>query len=325
MYNAKEALTSDVVYAGSVTWHKNRYWNVRLTKNRQIISNKAFAKSFYGDDGIKIAEAHRMTESDLHGLTIRRKHPPQRVKEYIAGFIDGDGCFGVEQKTGQSRVSVYQSQEAGIPKVLLFIQSWYGGSIIKPRRRAATRRLSHSLEIRGPWAVWLMRDFLEVGILKREQAAEILRMRAMSRGERSSTAKDIQRSKKLTTKQSVQLTPTDQRLTWPYITGLFDAEGCVEFRGSPYICISQLSNFSILECIRHKIGEGHATVYKHGVLRVSAQQSIQLTRRMILYSITKQDQLNHLLFLHALQTHGVIPYYSIFKELCAKLAIMKRI
>lgn len=64
MYNAKEALSSDVVYAGSVTWHKNRYWNVRLTKDRKIISNKAFAKSHYGDEGREIAEAFRKSESD---------------------------------------------------------------------------------------------------------------------------------------------------------------------------------------------------------------------------------------------------------------------
>jgi hypothetical protein len=56
--------------------------------------------------------------------------------QFIAGFIDGDGCISLNtpsahDKTPSPTLQIRQSRDSNVPEELLFIQGLFGGSIVK--------------------------------------------------------------------------------------------------------------------------------------------------------------------------------------------------
>jgi hypothetical protein len=148
-----------------------------------------------------------------------------RVKEFIAGFFDGDGTVGLYVKmTGVlPKPSVYldQASDSGEPEILAFVQKLFGGSFSSPTQRAESTRTMWRLYL-DKQSRW--KEFLEVianyAILKAPQAAV-----ALNHVE-THDEKLLDKLKQL--KKEYHLVPIQrERITWPYLAGLFAADGCV--------------------------------------------------------------------------------------------------
>lgn len=317
---ARDALYSDVVFQGTITISSSLSCTVSLRNKGKLINTKFFSISEY-ENPKEVAEEYRREQSTLQGLTLRKTQVPRRAMEYIAGVIDGDGCFPASRRG--FNVGIYQSQDTGTPDMLLFVQKWYGGSIKSARRDAlAKRRTEHNLRIHGPRCVWLIRDYIANGILKKNQAENCLRMLSVKKLARTEMIGKITSAKRMEEYQKLKFDIGDQRFTWAYIAGLFDAEGCVRYEDTPRMTIAQLSNKSILECIKNKIG-GKGTL-TDGMLRLYGDDAIKLIRSILPYSIGKACQMKFVLLIHALHsTKAISP--KVANEIATYLSEMKRL
>jgi len=195
-------------------------------------------------------------------------------REYLAGFFDGDGGVRLSHPhKGTDNpipvVSVYQSCNTGIPPELELFRQQYPGSYISERkdRKTTTSRRSWELHVAVKSEVT---DFLDLvkqhGIVKTPQASialGYLAMRAVQRHSRvgritsAATCEILQEAK-----GSVSTIEINRdRLTLPYLAGLFAAEGYVGIRSKRNTLtavISQSKCPRLLRAIREKLGYGSA-------------------------------------------------------------------
>jgi hypothetical protein len=158
------------------------------------------------------------------------------------------------------RVEVSQSCNQIEPPELGFIHRFYGGSLYSASR--ASKRKSWTLSIHtkaeSPKILSVIADY---GIVKRAQAVEALRYIKDGRSDPDMTYDLI-----LSCNNNYQNIVIDaNRLTFPYIAGLFAAEGCVGMYAKtsgprPKIqaisVISQKGCVRLLHAIRTKLGFG---------------------------------------------------------------------
>jgi len=102
-------------------------------------------------------------------------------KQYIAGYVDGEGCLSASKRKDKSyrrgyTVFVITSISSTTPSVLLEIQSVYGGSICLKTRGENHKELS-VLTLAPNACAKLLKDILPYLVLKKKQAHLILELK----------------------------------------------------------------------------------------------------------------------------------------------------
>lgn len=205
------------------------------------------------------AEEYQQVTSDFNGLSIQiwPSDLPEKVKEWCAAFIDGDGSIGVYGLKGKSqypRVCAGQAQANGkIPEVLLFLQRCYGGDFTSRLfSRDDPRRTLYEWYIGGPNALVAIYDVAKHAILKKHQAQLII---DFVKRHNSTDCRLIRPElDKLHSLKSYQATEIDATaITSAKCGGLFNAEGCITIRSDSAlgICFAQKSSPEYLNAINN--------------------------------------------------------------------------
>lgn len=184
--------------------------------------------------------------------------------QYIAGFLDGDGCVTMESPTTDRRrpaprVSATQSYNRGEPPELLFLRNRFHGSIRTVKKATNTRRNSWTFRVCESDREKLLSVVADHGIVKRRQAELALDYLVQGKEDPAYFSYEIAREK-----ADVHSTEIDvDRLTMSYLAGLFAAEGSVGLSRNGHgsyglvSSISQLSCPRLLHAIKEKLGYGY--------------------------------------------------------------------
>lgn len=191
--------------------------------------------------------------------------------EYFAGFFDGDGM--ILHTSNSMRFRAYQTKEVGKPPELLKAKRYFGGAIRCLKKRAGARMpwvldLTNNADV-GP----VLRTMSLHGIIKRPQADVGLDYMAhtMTGAECKFALTELK-----TGYRDVRI--DQDRITLPYLAGLFAAEGCVGMykhkKGFYAIeaSISQESCPRLLEAITAKLGFGSIS---GGKVRMSHNKALE--------------------------------------------------
>jgi len=113
-------------------------------------------------------------------------------KEYIAGFLDGEGCFRISKTKHKGRVNPDYQPRTSITNtympVLVAIQEQYGGTI-QHHSNGVNKRI-HTLVLNSANALRLAADMLPLLIEKKEQAWLQLELSAHQRGGRKALTEE---------------------------------------------------------------------------------------------------------------------------------------
>jgi len=180
--------------------------------------------------------------------------PTNAEKQIIAGFFDGDGSFDI-QTNGAFRLKISQSQEHGVPEIFnLFAKYFPNGNISNPEaKRKQTHRFSYNWVCCGQYAMKLMQIIQEYAVIKAPQAAYILRSITKHK---SFVNSDVYEHVPIMKTQYATVNVDVQKITIPYISGLFMAEGCVRVAGKTGVDlkISQTGCPNLLKNINDVLG-----------------------------------------------------------------------
>jgi len=185
------------------------------------------------------------------------------VKQFVAGFVDGDGCIVIrapsEKQTFPPCVALSQSRDAGIPAELSYIQAFYGGTIsaaAAPKRKDVRQHWKLDI-VRGADA--LLVDLAEHAALKCRQASiAIAYNQAENRRQVFSECRDQLKEEKRVDADVIMLT---NRITDAYLAGLFAADGSVGIYKGKDGCLQLKSMISsmrpaVVSCIQQVLGYG---------------------------------------------------------------------
>jgi hypothetical protein len=117
---------------------------------------------------------------------------PNLGADYLAGYIDGEGCFSIH--SGSIRVTVNNCY----PVVLQTLQRRYGGSFRLSVKATDRHRTAFSFEIYGTKAERLIIDLLPHLVEKQSQAQLLLDYRQTAAGDaRDAIELEIKRLKRI--------------------------------------------------------------------------------------------------------------------------------
>lgn len=174
----------------------------------------------------------------------------EAFKQYLSGFFDGDGSITVEKLKESSytlRIKFCQSNEnwiQQIQKVYPFMH--YDGGL---RNNRQNNRCEYQLRAAGKQIEPLVNDLLKYSILKYEQLLEAKKFFQYINVKNTGEEKEKIYKKLKELKKESKLKPYE-RLSIPYIAGLFDAEGSIGiYSNSLRVKITQKSDIYILQKI----------------------------------------------------------------------------
>jgi len=240
------------------------------------------------------AERYLLELNVQYGLTktISRRYYSSYVHQYIAGFLDGDGCIGLSGNSSFT-VSFGQSSDNGVPVVLERIRNLYGGGIRK-KKVYGNRKVPYELVIFGEDTLPLLYDLRDALVMKYEQARLVYDFLRNRKGKGDEVAPLREKLSKLKTEYA-SLDIDANKITSAYLGGLFDAEGCIIASGvtAMKVDISQDGCPPLLEAINQRYGN-RGYFYKivlsfHGDL---AYDFLQEIRR---YTCVKRSQVDAVL------------------------------
>ena len=139
--------------------------------------------------------------------------------EYLAGFFDGDGCISVE--TGLSGCFLQVGQSAQNSRMLFLFLAKYGGSIVRHGQGYGSASPSVSWRLCGEAA---------------RQACSILESHCLVKKEQLCIAmswpvckdeKKVCHARLRDLKMTMPIFTWKHTLSWTYLAGFFDAEGCI--------------------------------------------------------------------------------------------------
>ncbi|CAE6911498.1 USP [Symbiodinium natans] len=152
-----------------------------------------------------------------------RKHVSVRVRDYLAGFFDGDGC--VQGTGGCVKLSVTQTQSSS--SVLLFFRNVLGGGIIRHTATVGLWRPCLMWQVYAQTAQRAAAVLLGSSCCKRSQLAIASQWRQHLRLQACALA-DLKRLKR-------EEPPPVSCPSWHYLAGFFDAEGSISTRRPAYV------------------------------------------------------------------------------------------
>ncbi len=200
-------------------------------------------------------------------------------KEFIAGFIDGDGCLRIPKPTKKLPnpgpvVYVMQSHDAGPPPELVYIQARYGGDMIEKPPVAGARKCWVLRFLRANESMALIRDIATFGALKSKQARRAVDYFDQGKNDAPKLFEELRLDKK--NYSTIDIEPS--KITEAYIAGLFAAEGSLGMNKASdggYVLQTTITQYGcgrLLEAIRDKIGFG--SICSGPSLRFSTAQSL---------------------------------------------------
>ncbi|NBP00279.1 MAG: DUF4338 domain-containing protein [Proteobacteria bacterium] len=218
----------------------------------------------------------------------------EEFKQYLAGFFDGDGSIGIEKLSAGGyclRIKFCQSNLNWVR----YIQTVYPFLHCDGRFRRVNNKCEYQLRAAGKQIEPLLEDLLPYSILKYNQLLEAKNFIPwIGKLGCSDQKQKIYMKLKELKRNTNNLTKPYQRISIPYIAGLFDAEGCIMMGKSLIVKVTQKSDTNIL----NKIGEyfqntnkmsNHALIFYGNKCRPFLH-SIQP------YCIYKQAQIQHALY-----------------------------
>ena len=277
--------------------NKNRYYLVVLKiVDPPINRNKSFSFSTYGskENAYTAAREYLDQLNTEYNLThiIQKCYFSSYVREYIAGFLDGDGCIGISGAHSFT-ASFAQSSDSGVPTVLDRVRSLYGGDI-RQKKVYGNRRVPYELVIRGEKTLPILYDMKDTLVMKHEQARslyEFLRDRKENQEDLASMREKLCRLK--TEYASAIIDST--KITSAYLGGLVDAEGYILPVGwtAARVEISQDSCPPLLNAINSRYGDrgynSGRSVFFNGELSYDFLQEIRN------YTCVKRSQIDAVL------------------------------
>jgi intein/homing endonuclease len=240
---------------------------------------------------------------------------PDKIAEYIAGFCDGDGCIQMNENI----IIISFSQSGNLkesPRILQFIQEWFGGSLCLSNhyKKHETWKPSYKLSIGDKSQVTRMLPLLrDKCVLKHLQAKVALDYCNAFQYQigigypeghlalKIETKKLLTSMKKLEAYQSIAI--DSNKITNAWLSGFFDAEGCVGFASlGVKVRIGQKQSKLLLETIKNVKKFGGVTGHEYGVY---GQKSVRLMKDILPYSIVKKQQME--LALRILELQAEVP------------------
>lgn len=292
-----------VEYAGGTSVLKSkkkieRAYEVRFSSGGRYLSvanireSKCFSFSVYGNKELALlaAETYRRKRSCELDRTVY--YYPTRIsiqqRKYIAGLMDGDGCI---RHTGSTiSVSIRQSQNDGQPAVIAMLQKLYGGNVVH-REAHGNFRKQHCLELGGYNCLPVLYDIMPYLVLKPQQAriAYNFLMADSPFTERENVFATLRDMKLMDAYQAVPVSVS--QLSDPYLSGFFDAEGCVVPHDEAGIAIefSQAQSDQLLVAINEYFG-GRGCV-KTTITAFTGDNGYKVAVCITPYSIVKRSQL----------------------------------
>jgi len=245
-----------IAYGGNLR-RKNASFIVQMVQN-----GKHQSKTFNSNlvpDALATAIKWKHDQSDAMNQTRRWSASyidqglmiSDEVHQYIAGFFDGDGSISCTSETLQ--IKFHQSQNDGVPPVLVFIQKHYGGMLqARVRKYRLQSRVEHTLLIRASNNYAVAGFLVKFASLKYLHAQMALEWNGAA-GNVVSKKQISERLKIAHTQDKYHLVEIDQaRLTDSYLAGLFDADGSIgAYTHDLSVTFAQKSSTLLLECIQN--------------------------------------------------------------------------
>ena len=137
---------------------------------------------------------------------------------YLAGFFDGDGCVSLNKTTGSFRLTVGQSVKGA--ETLMRFRQHFGGSIT--RHKDGNGFTAPSLS----W--WLCGEAMKRAstLLTKHSRTKRSQLQISARGNVEKEAR-LQVADELKLLKRGNYVPDNRQLSWHYLAGFFDAEGCI--------------------------------------------------------------------------------------------------
>jgi hypothetical protein len=211
----------------------------------------------------------------------------EHFKKYLSGFFDGDGSITVEKSKGgyTLRIKFSQSNENWIDT----IKNYY--PFLKKtgyKRNDRNSRKEYELRASGIQIKPLVQDLLKYTILKYEQLIEASKFFELINTRNKNEDKEHIYLKLKELKVNSQNKPYE-RLSIPYIAGLFDAEGSIGIYNTLRVKITQKSDTVILQ----KIGEmyGNLSNIENYAISFYDKNSLNFLNDIKQYCIYKTPQI----------------------------------
>ncbi len=176
---------------------------------------------------------------------------------YIGGFFDGDGSIFIDPN---NCLSICFTQ-CYLPILVKFHKIFGGNLYISTEKRNEQSRYCHSLKINGKDCLKIL-QYLDIGcILKYEQVQIAKKFIFLNKIHNLEEIKKEYRLniQKLNKKYKKSENLNYLNINWEYISGLFDAEGCIFINKKnkfSYIKITQKNNWKLIKSIRDFTGHG---------------------------------------------------------------------
>lgn len=214
----------------------------------------------------------------------------EEFKQYLAGFFDGDGSITVEKFKGgyTLRIKFAQSNLDWIKKIYLYYPFMhYDGGLRNGRNNI---RCEYQIRAAGKQIEPLVDDLLPYSILKYEQLLEAKKMFPLINVQGTNQQKEeIYQKLKELKKESTN--KPYERLSIPYIAGIFDAEGYLSIKKNYVnITIAQKSDYIFLK----EIAKFYAIEIKNNDqehLRIPAKHRNKFLLDIIPFCIYKKPQI----------------------------------
>ena len=201
----------------------------------------------------------------------------KRDAVYLAGVFDGDGCVGVERNLSGCKLVV--GQQIGSSALLLAFLCRFGGTISILNSGTGTKQPMIQWQVYGQAARNAMAELEKHCLVKKEQL-EIALSWPGSRTEREQCALKLKALKK-----SEPNIAESAITSWRYVSGFFDAEGCIriDVRSKTVRLSIVQRDLPILDAIRRFLSDKFPDSYigtrqnapSHHVLEVASKNSVR--------------------------------------------------
>lgn len=231
---------------------------------------------------------------------------PESFIKWLAGFIDGDGSIYLSKISRGSHCLMLGISQSSI-KVLEVILKHYPGGAIYPGRKRPNQKQQYYLRYTGMLSIKILTDLSPYLIVKKTKVDDAIEYIQYINSP-NSTIRKKQLIEKMTNYPNYiqQLDEVYQsRLNYAYISGLFDAEGCIymskHFKG--YVGISQKNDPYLLKQIQCKcgIGTSNDTVFRTTLSKASNEFLYNIRQ----HSYVKRVQIDVALLFIILKTQQI--------------------
>jgi len=290
------------VYHGKIhnDQNRNRY-RVGFLKPDGKYQHKYFNYHAYGgvEQTHQVALEYKRQQSDIRGLTERYYETtlPASTKQFYSSAFDGDGSVQVTNR-GQITVSLSQSSGCGQPQIIRDVAEDYNGRFTQQTdKRRPDGRPSYNAVISDSKVIPLLYDLAQNCVLHEESATvcfeSVITFDQVTVPE---LYEYVKRRHTMAFYNNVVI--KQERVTVPYIAGLFDTEGNVQPNDDCYhirVRFTQKKSVALLEAVNHTLGNKGKICYKNGSrpvdsLRFKNEAAIEVLKKMLPYLRVKKLQ-----------------------------------